>query len=193
MAIDSIKQGSYKPGWDSYSGQDGKYLDTFGGVSIINDMQVTVYLTDTSEEVTSFYTGLIGNTAPVIFKEVNYSYNELFQFRNEFKALLAPQMSSYLAKYYESDLIGRIYNAYGCGFDFLNNSIWIGLYSNIPLNQEIVKSTEKERANASTPPPFMFALKDYSIPYHDITTPELPFSAEYRRFTPPYDYWNLGG
>jgi len=86
---------------DNYA---GAYIDPY-----TNDTLV-IQLTDISREATDFYMNLLGSGAPIAFKEVNFSLNQLI----DFGQIVVETLDDVLVTSH--------------GFDTLNNTYHIGLY-----------------------------------------------------------------
>jgi len=116
------------PAVEAYSILMETFMDYYGNLifpdnyagSYLRDHQILVIqLTEVSEESMAFYTNIIGYDVPIEFKEVNFSYNQLWVFGEIFTEAIVTPITS-------------------LGVDVMNNSFTIGLYQGYVDNMQAI-------------------------------------------------------
>ena len=96
------------------------YPDNYAGAYLDHDTLV-IQLTDTSSEATAFYRDLLGPDAPIRFKQVDYSINQLVAFGDIFVDVIDAPIVSY-------------------GFSTMDNTFRIALDQNSPESLQAADS-----------------------------------------------------
>ncbi|MCL2356724.1 MAG: S1 family peptidase [Defluviitaleaceae bacterium] len=130
MELQTPAVDAYNVLMDAFRNEYGEiiYPDNYAGAFVEHDTLV-IQLTDTSAEVWAFYTNLLAHVAPISYKQVDFSMNQLVTFGEMFVDAI-------------DDSDARIVSF---GVDTLNNVYSITLYQNCSESAQLADSFNETR------------------------------------------------